>query len=498
MIGVLMLGLKLAGLLFAAALLLRLIIPEKNTARRCPRCRYEMEGVPGLRCPECGKEHKRERKLLYKPRRKRAFALVALLLLIAYGGHLGGRAVDDGWTTIIPSTALVVGYAKIDANATKGRNYPMSPALQRYYASIGRPYYVPQNQQNPWDSLWIELLKRADPETGTLRQWQRRWLIDRAIEQGFQGSMVIRAAGGWPALNNTQRHQYMDTIADRLFQPRSLTPIGSPMFARMIVTPTLRNEHYILKARFQDNEWFIMNHDPDDRRNSYLAISGSRSNRSVLNLGNANESSDQVEMELELSDTRHDFKWSGKIKLNARVEGSLDQALPAHRAENIDSWLAIWASTGLALTYENKNAPGEPIESQLVLKDNGRSEQLRQYTQSQYIPMSAYDIVIDTDQELLAGDTVIGRGRCLWVHQQGSDPTQAPPRKLYSDPIVLDESRFHEAIKNNERLTVRVVSTSSDRTLRALYAKHRWDGSITAPLGPTWAHNATPSQHDPK
>jgi hypothetical protein len=24
--------------------------------RRCPKCWYNMEGVPGLRCPECGRE----------------------------------------------------------------------------------------------------------------------------------------------------------------------------------------------------------------------------------------------------------------------------------------------------------------------------------------------------------------------------------------------------------------------------------------------------------
>ena len=72
-----------AMLLAAAAVALRALFADRSRGRRrCPKCWYEMTGVAGLRCPECGREARGERKLLRTRRRPmRAAAGLALALL---------------------------------------------------------------------------------------------------------------------------------------------------------------------------------------------------------------------------------------------------------------------------------------------------------------------------------------------------------------------------------------------------------------------------------
>src|SRR3954469_17175546 len=47
--------------------------------RRCPKCWYDMAGTPGLRCPECGRQA-RSQKRLSRTRRRWRLALVAAAL----------------------------------------------------------------------------------------------------------------------------------------------------------------------------------------------------------------------------------------------------------------------------------------------------------------------------------------------------------------------------------------------------------------------------------
>jgi hypothetical protein len=65
----------LAGWTIGAAgmvlLLWALFWDRSRGRRRCPKCWYDMAGVPGLRCPECGKEAKSERQLSATRRRWR-------------------------------------------------------------------------------------------------------------------------------------------------------------------------------------------------------------------------------------------------------------------------------------------------------------------------------------------------------------------------------------------------------------------------------------------
>lgn len=70
--------------------------------RRCPTCWYYMQGVPGLRCPECGCEARREREL-FRPRRRWRWAMLALLIALAAPGVLVYQQFRErGWYWLLP------------------------------------------------------------------------------------------------------------------------------------------------------------------------------------------------------------------------------------------------------------------------------------------------------------------------------------------------------------------------------------------------------------
>ncbi|MBC7834593.1 MAG: hypothetical protein H7Y88_05770 [Phycisphaerales bacterium] len=85
----------------ATALFIRgLFCDRARGRRRCPRCWYDMAGLTGLTCPECGKTVQRER-ALHRSRRSPRLMLAALLLLgvavtpVAYQAH--ARYMKTRW-----------------------------------------------------------------------------------------------------------------------------------------------------------------------------------------------------------------------------------------------------------------------------------------------------------------------------------------------------------------------------------------------------------------
>ena len=103
-----------------------LLADKARGRRRCPKCWYDLAGVPGLRCPECGKEAGRE-KHLSRTRRRWRMALGACVLLgVAAGLGLTPRVVEKGWDAI-PIWALVVVQECTDSSgvelALQGRTY---------------------------------------------------------------------------------------------------------------------------------------------------------------------------------------------------------------------------------------------------------------------------------------------------------------------------------------------------------------------------------------
>jgi len=75
--------------------------------RRCPKCWYDMSATDGLRCPECGRTAKYEKRL-HRTRRHWRLALLAVIpaLLSAYLLLLP-RIREHGVQSIVPTTVLI-------------------------------------------------------------------------------------------------------------------------------------------------------------------------------------------------------------------------------------------------------------------------------------------------------------------------------------------------------------------------------------------------------
>lgn len=76
--------------------------------RRCPKCWYDMGGHEGRRCPECGREAKKEKHLFRARRRWRVAVIGAFLLLVASGLCFTAEGVRQGWDKVTPLTALII------------------------------------------------------------------------------------------------------------------------------------------------------------------------------------------------------------------------------------------------------------------------------------------------------------------------------------------------------------------------------------------------------
>ncbi|HZW10199.1 MAG TPA: hypothetical protein VFF69_09880 [Phycisphaerales bacterium] len=76
--------------------------------RRCPRCWYDMAATAGLRCPECGREARRERSLQRSRRRWRRTLAAMPVLAAGAGGVLFPHSTGGAWKRWLPDTALIL------------------------------------------------------------------------------------------------------------------------------------------------------------------------------------------------------------------------------------------------------------------------------------------------------------------------------------------------------------------------------------------------------
>ena len=97
------------GVLGLAALVLgawALLWDRSRGRRRCPRCWYDMGGVPGLTCPECGRAARNERRLFRARRRWRWVSLAAMLALLAVGTAATPSLSREHWLEWAPDPVL--------------------------------------------------------------------------------------------------------------------------------------------------------------------------------------------------------------------------------------------------------------------------------------------------------------------------------------------------------------------------------------------------------
>lgn len=137
--------------------------------RRCPKCWYDMAGVPGLVCPECGRDGTQEKGLL-KTRRRWRFAGIGALIAIAGSAALCTPTVRGyGARGLIPTPALML-LASTVSDSRVSSDHPVVGRVERFQ-----------------DSLLSELALRAqDPQRGLSdRQWQS-FVVGKQVVQAWR------------------------------------------------------------------------------------------------------------------------------------------------------------------------------------------------------------------------------------------------------------------------------------------------------------------------
>ncbi len=196
----------LAGLVLAASgvvvLLWAVWWDRSRGRRRCPRCWYEMAGVPGLKCPECGREAKSEKRL-HRTRRRWRWAVLACLAVI--GGWVVTAVPDlrTGWPAAVPSWVLA-NIARTDGTGM------WSPAGMAGMVVVGRGTQrvrgMDTRRPEPWTGMdggrmhgWAgrRFLRRCMTEAGwtpELSVWlPEAWAVGERVKGSFGG---LKFAGG--------------------------------------------------------------------------------------------------------------------------------------------------------------------------------------------------------------------------------------------------------------------------------------------------------------
>lgn len=180
-----------AGLLL---LLWALFRDRSRGRRRCPRCWYDMAGVPGLICPECGKIASKERQL-FRTHRRRGCALIGLAgFVIGACGVLGPAVWRNRWDSL-PTWALCEAVRWSDS-----------------------------------DSLWYALEQRlADPtfpmfSTGPVRDSPPRWRQD-ALSDAEWNKLTTHLLGQFGSSNPELSARAVIAVAWNLPTPLSTVPV---------------------------------------------------------------------------------------------------------------------------------------------------------------------------------------------------------------------------------------------------------------------------------
>src|SRR5258705_3413762 len=148
----------------AALLVWALCWDRSRGLSRCAKCWYDMGGVPGLVCPECGKDAVDEKSLHKRRRRWGIAAIAAALGCIGYGMGVTPQVLISGWPGIVPTTALIIALPWIER--------PTDERQQGYAAGT--------IALNPSERLFMDL-RRNRVDKARIWGWQRRLLYERVL-----------------------------------------------------------------------------------------------------------------------------------------------------------------------------------------------------------------------------------------------------------------------------------------------------------------------------
>ncbi|MCG3122876.1 MAG: hypothetical protein GIKADHBN_01280 [Phycisphaerales bacterium] len=112
--------------------------------RRCPSCWYDMVGVPGLQCPECGKAAGSERRL-GRTRRHRGLILAGMVLIAAVYPLFKWKEVrKTGGFALVPTTLLIATF----------EYWPEDAIIKR--GQQGWPGNLDSRDKFKWQERWLK------------------------------------------------------------------------------------------------------------------------------------------------------------------------------------------------------------------------------------------------------------------------------------------------------------------------------------------------------
>jgi hypothetical protein len=198
------------GLLVVPSLIILLLALFRDRAmgrRRCPSCWYDMAGAQSLRCPECGRQPRKERHLLRTRRRWARAALASLTLLLGSAAALWPAARARGPLTLVPTFILVRFTPKVgtetrwDPVASDWITSPIATEIRRR---------IDADQLSP--SHWLTALQTA----GVLRI-RERWPKDQPLIVGLD---IPALTFGEVAVSMTPRSPGMLEVYSSTFRKR--------------------------------------------------------------------------------------------------------------------------------------------------------------------------------------------------------------------------------------------------------------------------------------
>jgi hypothetical protein len=198
-------------IIFAAGVLvvaLGLFADRARSRRRCPRCWYDMQGIPGLTCPECGHAARHPRALKRTRRHWRWAAAGTLLLIAPYAADASRRIQNRGWIGAVPGLALVAAFPLVQEDDYNS----LSLGQMKVFSEL----YVRLNEQAERRGPWIGVQRRVlawmcvqhptlhelnSPSCILLEQMMRRDILPRSALQRMCRSVLpttVVCRSHWP------------------------------------------------------------------------------------------------------------------------------------------------------------------------------------------------------------------------------------------------------------------------------------------------------------
>jgi hypothetical protein len=198
-----------------------------------------MLGTPGLRCPECGREAKSERKL-HKGRRRWRFAILSLPIFVA--AHIVWSVPlyqSRGWVALVPSTYLAF-FGPTEGSSPPPLSMPVSKLAAQGWAQASTTTSLTtftsfQSAFSPSpgplsDEVWSRIL------AGRLYEWQSSIYLGRIMRaNAIDPSTFMHIPKAWPIGKPIPFHLLDPDFAELRveFGPlvRSFSADGSDAFA---------------------------------------------------------------------------------------------------------------------------------------------------------------------------------------------------------------------------------------------------------------------------